>query len=78
MGVSHIGDDRFFTASLAPSTDHDGGAVSVIRAEETAVVSAEFLESHPDVGLDVFDQMADVNMAVCVRQRGRDEDLTCH
>jgi hypothetical protein len=37
------------------------------------VVTLHALESHPDVGLDVFHDMPDVKRAIGVWQRGRDE-----
>jgi hypothetical protein len=41
-------------------------------------MAPQFLESNPDIGLDVLDQMANVNMAVCVRQGGSNKNLTSH
>jgi hypothetical protein len=35
---------------------------------------AELLESHPDVGLDVLDQMPEMDMPVGIRQCGGNED----
>jgi hypothetical protein len=32
------------------------------------------LETHPDVGLDVFHDVPDVKRAVCIRQCSRDEN----
>ena len=37
---------------------HDGCAVSVVGADIMALMPAHFLKAHPDIGLDVFDQMA--------------------
>jgi hypothetical protein len=36
------------------------------------------LKPHPDVGLDVFDEVAEVDRAVGVWQRGRDEQAVGH
>ena len=41
-------------------------------------LSSQFLEADPDVRLDVFDQMPDVDRAVGVRQGAGDQDLACH
>jgi hypothetical protein len=38
-----------------------GGAVGVVGAHVAAVVAAHLLEAHPDVGLDVLDQVAEVD-----------------
>jgi hypothetical protein len=42
------------------------------------LVPLHALETHPDVGLDVFHDVADVEMAIGVGQRGGDEELTGH
>jgi hypothetical protein len=39
------------------------------------LVAAHLLKAHPDVGLDVFDQMAEVDGAVGVGQGAGDEDV---
>ncbi len=54
--------------------EHDRRAVRVAGAHVDAVVAAQLLEAHPDVGLDVLDQVAHVDGPVGVRQRARDED----
>ena len=55
-----------------------GGAVGVVGAQVAAVVAAHFLETHPDVGLDIFDQVAEMDAAIGVGQGGGDEDLAGH
>ena len=55
---------------------HDRRAVGVVGAHVVAFVPLHLLEAHPDVGLDVFDQVAEVNAAVGVGQRGGDEDFS--
>ena len=50
--------------------DHDRRAVRVVGADEMHLVALHALEAHPDVGLDVFDQMAEVDGAVGVGQGG--------
>ena len=57
---------------------HDGGAVGVVRAHVVALVPAHLLEAHPDVGLDVLHEMAEVDAAVGIGQRGGDEELALH
>jgi hypothetical protein len=52
--------------------------VSVVGADVEALMAAQFLETHPDVCLDVFHEMAKMNMAICVGQGGSDENLTGH
>ncbi len=76
--VPHTLDQRLRSDVLLLRAQHDRRAMCVVRAHVTAVVSAHFLEAHPDVGLDVFDQMAEMDAAVGVGQGGSDEDLAGH
>ena len=55
-------------------TQHDGGAVRVIGAYVIALLATAFLEAHPDVGLDIFEQMAQVNGAVGIGKRTGDQN----
>jgi hypothetical protein len=63
-----LGRDAFL-----PRLEHDRRAVRVAGPDEQAVMAAQALEPHPDVGLDVLDHVAEVRGAVRVGQRGRDE-----
>ena len=54
--------------ALRLGLEHDRRAVRVARADVQAVVPAHALEAHPDVGLDVLDDVAEVQRAVGVRQ----------
>jgi hypothetical protein len=63
--------------------DHDRGAVGIVGADEVhhallPVVLLHSLEADPDVGLDVFHHVADVEGGVGVGQGGGDEQLACH
>jgi hypothetical protein len=52
------------------------GAPCVSSApDEVHRVALHALEPHPDVGLDVFHDVADVEVAVGVRQGGGDEEF---
>jgi hypothetical protein len=57
--------------------DHDGRAVGVVGADEVHRVAQQPLRAHPDVGLDVFHDVADVEVAVGVGQGGGDEEFAC-
>lgn len=72
--LPHVGDQLFFGPSLLTGPDHDRRAVRVIGADVDALVAAQLLESHPDIGLDVLDQVTDVDVAVRVGQSSSDED----
>ena len=54
-------------------------AVPCVSSAQTidAAVAAQLLKPDPNVGLDVLDQMAEMDMAVGVRQGGGDEDAAC-
>ena len=56
--------------------NHDGRAMGVVRAYEVHRMALHALEAHPDIGLDVFHDVADVEVAVGVGQGGGDEELT--
>ena len=58
--------------------EHDGRAVRVVGADEMHLVALHALEAHPDVGLDVLHDVADVKRAVGVRQGGGDEEFALH
>ena len=58
--------------------EHDRRAVRVVGADEMHFVALHALEPHPDVGLDVLHDVADVERAVRVRQGGGDEDSAVH
>ncbi len=70
----HVGDHLLFGAALGAGAERDGGAVGVVGAEVDALVAAHALRPREDVGHDVLDQVADVDVPVGVRQRARDED----
>ena len=55
--------------------NHDRRAVGVVGTDEVHLVALHALEPHPDVGLDVFHDVADVEVAVGVGQGGGDEEL---
>ena len=74
MRVVHLTDKLFFTAAQLAGTLHDGGAVRVVRTDIDAPLTSQFLETHPDICLDVFHEMSDVNGTVSVRQRRGDQD----
>ena len=55
--------------------NHDGCAVRVVCAHEIDFVALHALETHPDVGLDVLHDVADVKVAVGVGQGGGNKKL---
>ena len=67
-------DQLFRGHAVLFGTQHDRSAVGVIGAKVVAFVATQFLEAHPDIGLDVFNQMADVDGTVGVGQGAGDKD----
>jgi hypothetical protein len=76
MGGVHRVDEVFLFDSLCPGAEHDCRAVRIIGADVHAVITPQFLETHPNVGLDILNEMTDVYMTVCVRQSGGNEYFT--
>ncbi|EEG33090.1 hypothetical protein NEIFLAOT_01834 [Neisseria flavescens NRL30031/H210] len=75
---AHFGNHVFGRDALFLRGKHHGCAVGVVGAAVVAFVAAQFLEAYPNVGLDVFDHVAEVDAAVGIRQRGSDKDFACH
>ena len=75
FGVDAV-DQLFRGDALAVRAQHDGRAVGVIGADVQAVVAAQFLEAHPDIGLDRLQQVPDMDRAVGIRQCAGDEDFS--
>ncbi len=71
--INSSSDSAFLTG-----TDHDSRAMGIIGANVQTSVSFQFLKSHPDVCLDVFNQMPDVDRTVGIRQGAGDEYLSSH
>ena len=76
VGLLHLGDEFLFADAGLPGADHHRRAVRVVGTHVHAAVADQLLEPHPDVGLDVLDQMADVDVAIGVGQGRGDEDST--
>ena len=55
--------------------NHDGRAMCVVGTDKVDRVALHALKPHPDVGLDVFHDVADMKVAVGVGQGGGDEEL---
>ena len=71
---AHVGDELLRRLTGPLGRDHDRRAVRVLGADEVHGVAAHLLESHPDVGLDVLHDVADVERAVGVGQGGGDKE----
>jgi len=63
------GDPEFFRRQ------HDGRAMGIVGADVEAVVAAGLLEPHPDIGLHLLQQVAQVQRSIGVGQGAGDQDL---
>ena len=75
---AHVGDELLLLPPLLACTHHDGRAVRVVRAHVENLVTAEPVEAHPDVRLDVLEHVPEVDGTVRVGQRARHEEATTH
>ena len=57
---------------------HDWCAMRVIGAHVPALLPGHLLETNPDVGLNVFHQVAEMDGTVGVGEGGGDEDFARH
>ena len=78
MGGVHRGDEVFLGDALGTGAEHNGRAVSIVGTDIDAVIASQFLESHPNVGLNVFDKMTNVDMSIGIRQCGGNDNFTRH
>ena len=78
VALGHLGDQLLGRRALGLGLEHDRRAVRVVGADEVDLVPLQPLEAHPDVGLHVLHDVADVERAVGVRKRGGDEELAGH
>ena len=47
--------------------NHDGGSVGIISADEIHLVALHALETHPNIGLDVLHDVANMKIAIGIR-----------
>ena len=78
MIFAHRRNQIFFAAAFFASPNHDRRAVRVVGTDVNAAIAPQLLESNPNVGLDVLDQMTNVNWSVGVRQGAGNQDLAWH
>ena len=74
----HARDQLFRRDAFLFRAQHDGRAVGVVGTDVITFVSMHFLEAHPDIGLDVFHQVTEVDGAIGVGQGGGDENFAGH
>ena len=74
MELPHFLDQILRRAVFLPRPDHDRRAVRIIRANVNAFVSPHFLEPDPIIRLKIFQKMAQMDIAVGIRQGRRNND----
>ena len=60
------------------SCNHDRRPMGVVGAAEVHRIAHHLLVTHPDVGLDVLHDVANVEIAIGVGQGGGDKELAWH
>ena len=78
VGLAHLLDQRFRRGALLLGLEHGRRAVGIVGADVGHLMAPQALETHPDVGLDVLEEVAQVDVAVGVGQSAGDEDSTGH
>ncbi len=73
--LPHALDQLLRRDALLFRLQHDRRAVRVVGADVVDLMPMHAQRADPDVRLDVLDQMADMDLPIRVRQRGRDENL---
>ena len=56
----------------------DDIAVRIVRADEIHLMAAHAHEAHPDIGLDVFHDVANVERSIGIGQGGGDKQSSGH
>ena len=78
MLVVDASDQGFRRDAFLLGAQHDRRAMSIIGADVSGLVANQFLETDPDIGLNVFDQMTQMDGPVSVGQRGSNKQRTFH
>ena len=55
--------------------EHDGGAMGIVGANVVTVLATHLLVAHPDIGLNVFQQVPQMDRAVGVRQGAGNQNI---
>ena len=74
MLLVHLRDEFVWADSETLRMEHDGSAMRVVRTDVQTVISPEPLKAGPDIGLDVLDQVAEVDRPICIGQSRRNEE----
>ena len=61
--------------AFALGPEHNGRAVGIVGANVVTVLATHFLVTHPDIRLNVFQQVAQVDRTVGVRQGAGNQNI---
>jgi hypothetical protein len=76
---SYVGHKRLWRDTGFLCRNHDGGAVGVVGTDKVDFLTFHALVPHPNIGLDVLHDVANVEVAIGIGQCGRDEKAAlCH
>ena len=64
----HVGNQFCFRPPLLARSNHDRGTVSIVRTYKHTLFATKLLKSDPNVGLNVLDQMSDMDVPVGIGQ----------
>jgi len=78
VGGAHLSDDRAFRHPAIARRDHGRRAMHIIGADEGDLMALQAQEAHEHVGLQVLDEMTDMDVPVHVGQGGSHEDAAGH
>ena len=76
--LADLADQLLRRHAIGFGPEHDRRAVRVVRAHEMHLATLHPLEPHPDVGLDVLHDVADMKRPVGIWQRCGDEKSARH
>jgi hypothetical protein len=74
----HSFNQLFRTNLLGTGTYHDWGAVCIIGAKVEALIARDFLKADPDIGLNIFNEVAYMYRAIGIGQGRGYNDFTRH
>jgi hypothetical protein len=74
MGRLHLSDQLLFATTLLPCSNHDRRSMRIVGTDKDTLATDELLKSHPYVGLNMLDHMADMDVPIGIRQCRRHKD----
>jgi hypothetical protein len=76
MRLAHFRDQILFAPPFGLRTNRNGGSVGVVSTDVKTTISHQLLKPDPDVGLEILDEVAEMDVSVCVRKRRGNKDFS--